>query len=158
MEKKLKRVFVVDWCCVCNNGESVDHLLHFEVANALRSTIFSFVGLSWAMPKWVVDLFACWRGLNGNPHSAAVWKILLSCLLCCLWKEKNDRSFEDRKKDGDGIEIFLLSLYHWRAALEILICLVFIIFLTIFLFLARYFFCILYVYLVQRKERAPESA
>lgn len=84
MEKKLKRVFVVDWCYVCNNGEFVDHLLHSEVANALQSIIFRFVGLSWVMPKRVVDLFACWRGLNGNPHSAAVWKILLSCFLCCL--------------------------------------------------------------------------
>jgi hypothetical protein len=40
----------------------VDHLLfHCEVASALWSAIFSHFGMSWVMPRWVFDLFACWR-------------------------------------------------------------------------------------------------
>jgi hypothetical protein len=49
------------------NGESVDHiLLHCEIAGALWNNIFNSVGLSWVMPRRVVDLFACWRSLWGR--------------------------------------------------------------------------------------------
>jgi hypothetical protein len=50
----------------------VDHLLlHCEIASALWSAIFSRVGLAWVMPKRVVDLFACWRGLGGSPQKCS---------------------------------------------------------------------------------------
>lgn len=33
---RMRNVIVVDWCCMCNkNGESIDHLLYFEVATEL---------------------------------------------------------------------------------------------------------------------------
>jgi hypothetical protein len=56
-----RRVIVIDGCCMCKrNRESVDHLLlHCEVDCALWNAIFSRFGLSWVMPLWVVDLFAC---------------------------------------------------------------------------------------------------
>jgi hypothetical protein len=56
-----RHVIVVDWCCLIKKSrESVDHLLlHCEMANALWNTIFSLVGLSWVMPRRVVDLFDC---------------------------------------------------------------------------------------------------
>lgn len=42
----------------------MDHLLlHCEIASTLWSTIFNHVKLAWVMPKRVVDIFACWRGL-----------------------------------------------------------------------------------------------
>jgi uncharacterized membrane protein len=50
---------------------------------------FSCFGLSWVMPNQVVDLFACcWMG--GSTQSAIVWKVMVSCLLWCLWREHND--------------------------------------------------------------------
>jgi hypothetical protein len=57
-----RRVIVIDRCCLCKmNGESVDHFLfHCEVARALWNAIFSRFSLSWVMPLWVVDLFACY--------------------------------------------------------------------------------------------------
>jgi hypothetical protein len=58
---------------------------------------FSRFGLSWVMPRRVVDLFACWWTV-GSTQSAVVWKMVPSCLLWCLWREKNDRSFEDRER------------------------------------------------------------
>jgi hypothetical protein len=55
-------VIVVDWCYMCKrNGESVDHLLfHCEVACTILNVFFNRFGLSWVMPRQVVDLFACW--------------------------------------------------------------------------------------------------
>jgi len=65
-----QHAIVVDWCCMCKRcGESVDHLfLHYEIASALWRAIFNRAGLPWVMPKIVVDLLACWRGLSGNPQ------------------------------------------------------------------------------------------
>jgi hypothetical protein len=49
-------------------GESVDYLvLYYEIVSALCSAIFSRVGLTWVMPRRVVDLFACWRRLSDRP-------------------------------------------------------------------------------------------
>jgi hypothetical protein len=49
----------------------VDHLLlQSEIASALKEC---YVYWCWVMPKQVVDLFACWKGLCGNPRSAVVW-------------------------------------------------------------------------------------
>jgi len=43
------------------NGESVDHLLlHSEVACAIWNVFFSRFGLSWVMPRRVINLYACW--------------------------------------------------------------------------------------------------
>jgi hypothetical protein len=53
---------VVDWCVICSkNGESVDHLLlDCELTCAICNVFFNWFGLSWVMPTWVVDVFACW--------------------------------------------------------------------------------------------------
>jgi hypothetical protein len=62
---------VMDRCCMCKrNGESVDHLLlHCDVASAIWSAFFSRFGLSWVMPRRVVDLYDCWWS-SGRPRSA----------------------------------------------------------------------------------------
>jgi hypothetical protein len=45
------------------------------------------------MPRRVVDLYVCWW-TAGSARSVAVWKMVNSCLLWCLWRERNDISFE----------------------------------------------------------------
>ena len=81
-----QHIIVVDWCCMYKRSEKSVHclLLHCEITSALWSAIFSLVGLIWAVLKRVVNLFACWRGLGGNSHSAVVWKIVMFCLVWCL--------------------------------------------------------------------------
>jgi hypothetical protein len=81
-------VIVIDWCCMCKrSGKFVDLFLpDCEIAIALLSAIFSYVGLAWVMPKRVEDLFACCKGLGGL-QSTIAWKVVLSCLLWCLWRE-----------------------------------------------------------------------
>jgi hypothetical protein len=103
-----RHVIVINRCCICKKTkESVDHLLlHFDVAFALWNTIFSRFGMSWVMPRRVIDLLACLWSL-GRPMSATVWKMTPICLFWCLWRERNNRSFEDLEKTSE--EIFLLS-------------------------------------------------
>ena len=40
--------------------------------------IFTHVGFSWVMPRPIVDLFVCWRGIFGSTHKVAVWKTMPS--------------------------------------------------------------------------------
>lgn len=62
-------------------NRSVDHLLlHCEVTRALWYEVFNRSGMAWVMPKRVVDLFACWRGLRGNLQIGAVWNMIPLCL------------------------------------------------------------------------------
>jgi hypothetical protein len=98
-------------------GESVDHLLlHCDVASALWSTFFSRFGLSWVIPRQVIDFLACWWSF-GRPMSVVVWKMASICLFWCLWRERNNKSFEDLKSIFDGIlSLFYFTLYFWTTA------------------------------------------
>jgi hypothetical protein len=59
--------------------------------------MFSLVDLgSWVMPRRVVDLYTRWTA--GSTLSAAVCKMVPSCLLWCLRRTRNDRSFKDRER------------------------------------------------------------
>jgi hypothetical protein len=57
-----RHVIIMDRCYLCKrNGESVDHsLLHYDVAFAPWNSLFTRFGMSWVMPRRVIDLFACW--------------------------------------------------------------------------------------------------
>jgi hypothetical protein len=100
------------------SDESVDHLLlHCEVTSALWTVIFSHHGLSWVTLNQVIDLFACWRGLYDSSKSAIVWKMMLSCLLWCLWRKMIERSFEDRKRTVVELSLSSLILFTSRQLL-----------------------------------------
>jgi hypothetical protein len=60
-----KRNVIVKWCYMCKKcGESIDHLLHCEVATELWSTLFQLFGGSWVMPQGVSEL----EGTIGKPY------------------------------------------------------------------------------------------
>jgi hypothetical protein len=53
-------VIVTNICCMCKRiEETVDYLLHCEVAYALLSAFFGQFGLSWVMLRQVSNLLAC---------------------------------------------------------------------------------------------------
>jgi hypothetical protein len=107
-----RHVIVIDRCCMCKRqGESVDHLLlHCETACALWDTILSRFGLSWVMPLRVIELFECWW-TGGRSNSAVVWKMVPLCLMWCLWRERNDRSFEDQERTLEELKSFFFILF-----------------------------------------------
>jgi len=51
---------VIDICWMCKrNVEFVDHLLYCDVASAIWSVLFNRFGISWVMPRRVIDLYDC---------------------------------------------------------------------------------------------------
>jgi hypothetical protein len=60
--------------------ETVDHLLlHCDVASVVWNSLFSRFGVSWVMPRQVIDLLAC-RWSSGRSMSAIVWKMAHICI------------------------------------------------------------------------------
>ena len=90
------RVLVLDWCYMCKNcGELVDHLLlHCLIACELWSLVFCLFGIHWVMPQKVIELFESWQGKFRRHRNIELWRIVLHCLLWCIWRERNARSFE----------------------------------------------------------------
>lgn len=80
----------MDWCCMCwCSGENVDHLLiHCAGASWLWSCAFRSFGVSWVLPKRVVDLLAEWRNWFGK-HTSNIWNLVLHCVMWVIWKERN---------------------------------------------------------------------
>jgi hypothetical protein len=67
------------------------------------------------MPHRVVDLFACWW-IGGRSRSDVMWKMVPSCLLWSLWREQNDRNFEDQERTlEEHNTFFFYSLFSWIA-------------------------------------------
>jgi hypothetical protein len=93
--------------------ESVDHiLLHCDVAYVIWITFFSRFGLSGVRSRHVVDMFTCWT--TSNTRSVATWKMVSTCLLWCLWREMNDKTFKDRERTLEENEFFFFkTLYLW---------------------------------------------
>jgi hypothetical protein len=104
---------VIDKCCMCKrNGESLDHvLLHCDVTYVVWSIIFNRFGMSYVMPRRVIELYDCWWS-SGRPRTVAVRKMVPMCLFWCLWKEMNDINFEDKERSTENIiYLFFETLY-----------------------------------------------
>lgn len=56
--------------------------------------VFSFFGVQWVMPCGVIDLLACQQGWFGHHRNCEIWKAIPHCLMWCIWREWNARSFE----------------------------------------------------------------
>ena len=102
--------------CRCN-GETVDHLLlRYGKAYRLWSLVFRSFGISWVLPRSVVDtLFGWWNGFG--KHSSSIWNLVLLCIIWCIWRKRNWQTFEDMESsDGQLLASFSGSLFDWSKA------------------------------------------
>jgi hypothetical protein len=95
----------------------VDHLLlHCPVAGELWSFVFCLFGVDWVISGCVLDHVAGWRNWFSK-HSSAVRNLVPSCVMWSLWRERNNRTFEDLEHSvGQLIEFCMSSLFDWSRA------------------------------------------
>jgi hypothetical protein len=77
--------------------QTMDIFLYYDVADVMWSAIFTRFSLSWVMPRRVFDLYGCWW-TSGRLRSVAIWKMVPTCILWCVWTERNNRYFEDLER------------------------------------------------------------
>ena len=85
-------------------------------AYRLWSLVFRSFGISWVLPRTVADtLFGRWNWLG--KHSSSIWNLVPLCLMWCLWRERNRRTFEDLESSDDQLlASFNGSLFDWSRA------------------------------------------
>ena len=110
--------YFVDWCVMCHCcGKIVDHLLlHCGKAHRLWSFVFNTFGVSWVLSRLVIDfLFGWWNWLE--KHSSNIWNLAPWCLMWCIWRECNWRTFENLDRSDDQLLAFFSStLFDWSRA------------------------------------------
>ena len=80
------------------SGESIDNLLlHCEVASEVWNMVCQLFGVTWVMPGGLKECLGSWRGKRGNRIVLQSWRMATLCVMWCLWRERNVRSFEDHE-------------------------------------------------------------
>lgn len=72
------------------------------------------------MPLRLVNFLANWRGLSNNSQVVIIWEMVPICLYWCIWRERNDRNFEDGERSIEELEVFFLKFLFLQA--EAIIC------------------------------------
>ena len=103
-----------------STGESVDHLLlHCPIVYELWSMVFALFGIHWAMPKTAVELLACWQGNFGHHRNGVIWMVVPHCLMWCIWRERNNRCFEDSEGTIADLKLFFFkTLSDWMSIIR----------------------------------------
>jgi hypothetical protein len=120
-----RNIVVVNWCYLCKaNGESVDHLLlHCSFLRELWDLVFAFFGVHWVMPETALNLLACWQGSFGKHQHFVIWRCIPHCVMWCIWRERNLRSFEGRERSAAELKnVFLKTLFEWTSGLDCFPC------------------------------------
>ncbi|KAL0015045.1 hypothetical protein SO802_002114 [Lithocarpus litseifolius] len=115
---RLRKLVFVDWCIMCRQcGETVDHLLlHCVTAHRLWSLALRSFGVSWVVPSSFHDLLFGWWNWFGK-LSSRIWNLVPLCIVWCIWKERNRRTFEDLDSSGDQFfASFSGTLFDWSRA------------------------------------------
>ena len=77
--------------------------------------VFQMFGVMWVMPSRLKDCLVSWRGQKGNSIVIQIWRIAPLCVLCCLWRERNGRDFEDCQHGIIELKKRVLqTLLSWR--------------------------------------------
>ena len=95
----------------------------FYLLFLVLSMIFCLFGICWVMPQRVADLLDCWSCNFRQHRNIVVWRIVPHCLMWCIWRERNSRSFEDRERAILEFKSFFFStLLEWCLVLPSFSC------------------------------------
>uniref|UniRef100_A0A2N9GQ21 Reverse transcriptase domain-containing protein n=1 Tax=Fagus sylvatica TaxID=28930 RepID=A0A2N9GQ21_FAGSY len=103
------------WCCMCRNEwETGDHLLlHCVQASDLWSAVLRSFGVCWVFPNSIKDLLYGWFNSFGK-HESKIWNLVPLCLLWIVWRERNQRIFDDMEHSPSKlVELFFGLLFDW---------------------------------------------
>ena len=103
-------------CYLClAEEESIDHiLLHCGLARSLWGLLFSLFEVSWVLPSSIREALLGWFRPCVEKERKKVWFSAPLCLFWIVWKEKNNRAFENEEHTIHGCKsFFLCNMWAW---------------------------------------------
>ena len=98
-----------------DDSKAYSLILVHRKAYRLWSLVFRSFGFSWVLPRTVADTLFGWWNWPGKHLSS--WNLAPLCLMWCLWRERNRRTFEDMDSSGDQLlASFSGILFDWSRA------------------------------------------
>lgn len=93
-----RNICVVNWCCLCKNSwkSGVHRLIHCTYAWRLWNFVLCLFGVSWVMPKHVVELL-------GQSH----------CVSCGPWRDKTNPPLRRRNTQYWICSVFFFCMIGW---------------------------------------------
>jgi len=95
--------------------EIVSHLfLQCKVTGKLWQWFINLRGIGWAMPRHTSEVLACWNRDGNQSEHKERWKIVPYCIWWTIWKERNQRCFENKNIPFQSIKMnCLATFYFW---------------------------------------------
>ena len=91
-------------------------LLHCGEVFRLCSFALTSFGVSWVLPKRVIDLLASWRNWLGK-HFSNVWNLVPHCVMWIIWRKRNNPIFVDSVLSRNKLlALFVTTLFDWSHA------------------------------------------
>lgn len=99
-----KNIILVTHCCLCGEAaETVGHLfLHCRITDQLWKNFINLSGMQCTMPSKIVDTAQLGRKLK----TGAIGELFPACVWWIIWKERNDKYFEDRSRIVQKIKTY----------------------------------------------------
>ncbi|WMV47891.1 hypothetical protein MTR67_041276 [Solanum verrucosum] len=103
-------------CFFCEaEVETVNHLFqHCKVTGKLWQWFINLRGIGWAMPRHTSEVLACWNRDGNQSEHKERWNIVPACIWWTIWKERNQRCFENKSIPFQSIKMnCLATFYFW---------------------------------------------
>ena len=109
-------------CYLCKvDEETNDHLILFcKKAILLWSLLFSLFDVQWVLHSSIKRNLIGWHSAFVNKRKEKAWRVAPFCLMWTLWKERNERVFNDTERSNQALKLlFLYTFVNWgRVYLE----------------------------------------
>ena len=115
LQKRQLFLFVSpSWCVNCRNGsESVNHLfLHCSLAQRVWTKIIQKFAVSWVLPQDINHLIVGDFMSGRDKRTKVLWSLVIFAVFWILWREMNQRIFEDEEESLANI---MESVHYWVA-------------------------------------------
>ena len=108
-----ERLSLCNKCSLCGKDtETVKHpFLHCNFTDQLLQIFLNLRGISWSMPSKIDETLFSWKEAGVGATNKERWRMILACIWWTIWRERNDRCFENRDNNLQEVKLKCLLLF-----------------------------------------------
>ncbi|XP_060197502.1 probable glycosyltransferase At3g07620 [Lycium barbarum] len=110
-------------CYLCGEqAETVNHLffLHCKVTDQLWQFFLKIKKINWVKSGSIKEVMKCWNRDGNAAKKEERWKIVPASIWWTVWKERNQRCFEDKQSSKQKMKMNCLAIYYFWCKQEML--------------------------------------